>query len=198
MVKAYAGGLRKYLQFCIEARIWHTPKTPSHVYRIRQHDSRRGDAMTQGHTPASGQATTIKKLFSRQTSVAVDVAAPPAKIWSLLTDAEKFPSWTSTIIEITGIIAAGERILLRSTLAPTRTFKLRVKEFVPPHRLSWGDAMGTRTYTLENSAEGRTRFTMIEKIGGPLFPLFARMIPPFDQSFNQFAADLKAAAEGNA
>jgi hypothetical protein len=39
---------------------------------------------------------------------------------------------------------------------------------------------------------------MSEKIGGPLFPLFARMIPPFDESFNQFAADLKKAAEENA
>jgi len=36
---------------------------------------------------------------------------------------------------------------------------------------------------------------MREKIGGPLFPLFAKMIPPFDDSFDQFAADLKEEAE---
>jgi len=36
---------------------------------------------------------------------------------------------------------------------------------------------------------------MREKIGGPMFPLFAKMIPPFDASFEQFAADLKAEAE---
>jgi hypothetical protein len=36
---------------------------------------------------------------------------------------------------------------------------------------------------------------MSEKIGGPLFPLFARYIPPFDQPFKQFVADLKKEAE---
>jgi hypothetical protein len=36
---------------------------------------------------------------------------------------------------------------------------------------------------------------MQEKIGGPLFPLFAGMIPSFDASFDQFALDLKNEAE---
>jgi hypothetical protein len=36
---------------------------------------------------------------------------------------------------------------------------------------------------------------MTEKIGGPLFPLFAKMIPPFDDSFEKFASDLKQEAE---
>lgn len=147
---------------------------------------------------ASGQATTLKKLFSRQTSIGLDINAPAATLWALLTDASKFAAWNSTILELTGTIAPGEKITLRSTLAPERTFKLRVKDFTPNQRLSWGDAMGTRTYTLTPLANGQTRFTMTELIGGPLFPLFARMIPPFDASFNQFAADLKAAAEGNA
>jgi hypothetical protein len=73
-----------------------------------------------------------------------------------------------------------------------------VKEFEPHNRLPWGDAMGTRTYLLTPIADGKTRFTMTEIIGGPLFPLFSKMIPPFDESFNQFAADLKAVAEENA
>ena len=36
---------------------------------------------------------------------------------------------------------------------------------------------------------------MNEIIGGPVFPLFAKMIPPFDESFEQFASDLKSEAE---
>ena len=142
-----------------------------------------------------GKATTIKKLFSRQTTVALDIAASPETVWQLLTDAERFTSWNRTIVELTGQIAPGHRVQLRSTLAPNRTFKLKIKDFQPPTRLSWGDAMGTRVYTLTPSSNGGTRFSMSERIGGPLFPLFARMIPPFDESFNQFAADLKQAAE---
>ena len=36
---------------------------------------------------------------------------------------------------------------------------------------------------------------MVEKIGGPLFPFFAKMIPPFDQAFEQYAKDIKNEAE---
>lgn len=144
---------------------------------------------------ANGKAFTTKKLFSRKTMVVINVAASPDTVWGLLTDADNFNSWNSTIIELTGDIVLGGRIQLRSTLAPERTFKLKVKEFKPNERLTWGDAMGTRTYTLTPNSDGGTRFSMTEKIGGPIFPLFARMIPPFDESFNQFAADLKGAAE---
>lgn len=151
--------------------------------------------MSAPDTSPDGKAKTIKKLFSRQTTVAIDIAAPAERIWKLLTDGRRFASWNSTIVELTGKIAQGEKIKLRSKLAPGRTFKLTVKDFQPHERLSWGDAMGTRVYTLTTNSDGSTRFTMSEKIGGPVFPLFARMIPSFDESFNQFAADLKVAAE---
>ncbi len=36
---------------------------------------------------------------------------------------------------------------------------------------------------------------MVEKIGAPLFPLFASMIPSFNQTFEQNAKDLKNEAE---
>ncbi len=127
----------------------------------------------------------------------IDIAANPRTVWQFLTDASRYPSWNSTILEFKGQIAAGGRIELRSRLAPNRTFKLRFKEFSPPERLAWGDALGTRVYTLNPIANGGTRFTMTEKIGGPIFPLFAKMIPSFDDSFNRFAADLKSAAEKN-
>lgn len=56
-------------------------------------------------------------------------------------------------------------------------------------------AMGERTYSIEPAREGTVRFTMREKIGGPLFPLFRWMIPSFDESFDRFAADLARAAK---
>lgn len=151
--------------------------------------------MSGSHTQPVGPATTIKKFFSRQTSVAIDIAASPEKIWKLLTHADAFASWNRTIVELTGKIAPGGTIVLRSTLAPERKFKLKIKEFEPNKRLSWGDAMGTRVFTLSPTPGGETRFSMSETIGGPIYPLFARLIPSFDDSFDQFAADLKKAAE---
>ena len=140
------------------------------------------------------KATTTKKTFSRETSVRASIAADPAIVWALITHAADYPRWNSTVISIQGEIKAGANIELKSTLDSKRTFKLKVKEFAPEKRLVWGDAMGSRIYSIERSGSG-TQFSMSERIGGPLFPLFAGMIPSFDESFDKFAADLKKEAE---
>ncbi|MBL8718984.1 MAG: SRPBCC domain-containing protein [Myxococcales bacterium] len=141
------------------------------------------------------KATTTKRIFSRETEVSIDIRADREAIWSLLTDAAGYPSWNTTVLSIEGDIALGKKIALRSTMAPERTFELTVREFQAPERLVWGDAMGRRTYALEQKEPGVVTFSMHEKIGGPFFPLFARMIPSFDASFDRFASDLKLRAE---
>ena len=141
------------------------------------------------------KATTKKSTFSQATSVSTTIHADPSIVWALLTNASDIPRWNSTITSITGKIHAGETIELKSTLGEKRTFRLKVKEFVPEKRLVWGDAQGNRVYTLDKGTGNNVRFTMTEKIGGPLFPLFARFIPSFDESFERYAADLKKEAE---
>jgi uncharacterized membrane protein len=146
-------------------------------------------------TTQNGKATTIKKTFSRETSVQIEINADAAVIWALLTNAPDFPRWNSTVTSITGNIVLKSEILLKSTLDAKRVFKLKIKEFVPENRLIWGDAMGSRVYTLQKANKGTILFAMTEKIGGPIFPLFAKRIPSFDESFEKFAADLKKEAE---
>ena len=142
-----------------------------------------------------GKATTIKKTFSRETSVSISIQADPAIVWTLLTNAPDFPRWNSTVVSISGEIKKGEKIKLRSTLDEKRTFKLKVKEFAPEKRMVWGDGKGNRVYTLKNEENGHLIFSMQEKIGGFMFPLYAGYIPPFDEAFEQFASDLKKEAE---
>lgn len=144
---------------------------------------------------SNGKAQTRKKTFSRETAVSIDIQADKSIIWALLTNASDFPRWNSTVISIEGNIALGEKIKIKAQLDPKREFKLKVKEFEPEYRLAWGDAMGIRIYTLKTIGTNLINFSMVEKIGGPLFPLFAKMIPPFDQAFEQFAKDLKKEAE---
>lgn len=146
-------------------------------------------------TAQTSKATTVRKTFSRTTSVSTEIQADAAIVWALLTNAADFPRWNSTVVSIEGNILSGEKIKLKSTLDPKRTFKLKVKKFSPEKELAWGDAMGKRRYLLENLGKNRVKFTMTEKIGGPIFPLFAGKIPSFDASFDQFAADLKKEAE---
>jgi uncharacterized protein YndB with AHSA1/START domain len=142
-----------------------------------------------------GKAITMKNTFSRETSVSTTIYADPAIVWALLTHVSDIPRWNSTVTSIKGEIREGGTVELKSILDEKRTFKLKVKEFVPEKRLVWGDATGSRVYTLDQVKPAEVRFTMSEKIGGPLFPLFAGAIPSFDETFERYAADLKKEAE---
>lgn len=142
-----------------------------------------------------GKATTVKNTFSRETSVSISILADAGIVWKLLTNASDYPRWNSTVVSIKGEIKESGTIELKSTLDEKRIFKLKVKEVVSEKRLVWGDNMGNRVYTIEKSKGDGIVFTMTEKIGGPIFPLFAKYIPSFDESFEKFAADLKKEAE---
>ncbi|MEM7331999.1 MAG: SRPBCC domain-containing protein [Chloroflexota bacterium] len=148
-------------------------------------------------TSTNGKASTIKETFSRETSVSIQIEASPAIVWGLLTNASDAARWNSTIVSLEGNIALGQTVKLVSTLDESRTFNLTVKEFEPEKRLVWGDRQGSRVYSITPQGSG-VIFSMNEKIGGFLFPLFSRFIPPFDESFEQFAADLKREAERQA
>lgn len=143
----------------------------------------------------NGKASTVKKTFSRQTSVNIDINADAVIIWALLTNASDFARWNSTIISIEGNIEKGQKIKLKSTLAPKRTFKIKVREIEAEKRMVWGDGKGERVFTLTKNRGGGLTFSMIEKMGGLFFPMYSKYIPPFNESFEQFAADLKKEAE---
>lgn len=152
--------------------------------------------MTQLTATAQGsKAVTTRTTFHRETSVSATIRAEEAIIWALLTNAGDYPRWNSTVISINGNIALGERIVLKSTLDPKRSFKLRVKVFEPTYQLVWGDGKGERTFTMKKNGDGTIAFNMRERIGGLMFPMYAKYIPSFDASFDAFAADLKKEAE---
>lgn len=146
-------------------------------------------------TTITGKATTLKTTFSRETSVSIRITADALIVWALLTKASDYPRWNSTVISIEGTIAPGETIQLKSTLDPKRTFRPKVKEAEKPQRLVWGDGQGKRVFTVSEQGNGVLLFSMTEKIGGLMFPLYAKMIPSFDESFEAFARDLKKEAE---
>lgn len=146
-------------------------------------------------TAQDSQAITTRTTFHRETSVSTVIKADEAIIWALLTNANDYPRWNSTVTSIQGTIALGEKIVLKSTLDAKRSFKLKVRDFEPTKKLVWGDGKGQRTYSLTQNGDGTVTFTMHERIGGLMFPMYAKYIPSFDDSFNAFAADLKREAE---
>ena len=141
------------------------------------------------------KAITTKKFFSRETTITETIQAKTSAVWQILVEINNYPKWNSTIVSITGDLKEGGKIELISKLDPSRKFNLKVLEFEPNKKLVWGDMMGKRTYLLSENSDGQTQLTMTEKIGGLMFPLFVKMIPPFDDSFEQFIKDLKVKAE---
>jgi uncharacterized protein YndB with AHSA1/START domain len=142
-------------------------------------------------------ATTTRSTFRRSVSVTTDIAAPPQKVWSLLTDADHFPQWNSTVTRIEGPIEAGRRLRITVPVS-TRAFTPTVAEFEPHQRMVWRDGKapmftGNRVFELAPVAGG-TRFTMTETFEGVMLPLIARTLPDFVPIFDQYAADLSAAA----
>ena len=132
---------------------------------------------------------------------ASSISAPPDQVWTRLTDAASYPQWNPTVVKIDGTIALGRQIKLVSTLDPKRTFKLKVAELDAPRRMVWSSGMplglftGRRTFTLTPRADGGTDFAMEEVFSGPMAPMITKAIPDMTESFAQFAASLKAAAE---
>ncbi|HAA10473.1 MAG TPA: SRPBCC domain-containing protein [Cytophagales bacterium] len=142
----------------------------------------------------TGNAQTEKERFAQQTSVSIEINADAAIVWTLLTQAQDIPRWNSTIVSLEGNIAVGDKIKLVSYLDPKRTFKIKVKEMEAEKHMLWGDNQGKRTFTLTPTEKGVT-FSMVERMGGLMYPMYKKYLPDFDESFNKFAADLKKEAE---
>lgn len=139
--------------------------------------------------------------FRLECSVRCAIAAPPAKIWSLLTDARRFPSWNSTVTSIDGDIALGSKLSLRVP-SSERTFTPKVTALEPERRMVWTDGFapmfkGERSFTLEAKSDGTTEFSMTEVFTGLMLPMIKGSLPDFAPIFEQYAQDLKRAAEAS-
>ena len=140
-----------------------------------------------------------ESMFSLRYAVQVDVIAPAPALWARLTNAKGFPSWNSTVTEIGGEIALGNKLAIRVPIAPDRVFSPKVVEFVPDQRMVWRDGFapmfqGTRTYTLTTTPNGTT-FSMVEQFSGIMLPMIKGSLPDFRPVFDQYAADLKRECE---
>ena len=137
--------------------------------------------------------------FRMECRVAITIAAPPEKIWALLTDAAGFARWNTTVTSIEGTIALGDRVKIRVPVSE-RTFTPKVTAFIPNERMVWSDGMapmfkGERTFTLTPRADGKTDFEMVETFSGLMLPMIKGSLPDFGPVFDRYARDLKKEAE---
>ena len=128
------------------------------------------------------------------------IAAPPERVWAILTEPAILAGGGFGITELTGQMRPGGRLALKAEIDPNRTFKLRVAEFTPSHRMVWTSGMplglfrGTRTFALTPDGPNTT-FSMEEVFTGPMKGLIVPHIPDLQPSFETFANALKERSE---
>jgi hypothetical protein len=137
------------------------------------------------------------KEFAAKTSI----RATPERIWTLLTDAAGYVRWNNTVEKVEGKIALGERVTLYPKINPGRAFPVKVVRFQTPRQMLWTAGMplglfkGERSFTLTPGPDGEVEFSMREEYTGLMAPLITRSIPDLQPTFDEFASDLKRAAE---
>lgn len=129
------------------------------------------------------------------------IRARPDVIWSILTNADAYPSWNTTVDRVEGSIRPGETIKLFVKINPGRAFPVKVKEFAPASRMVWSGGMplglfkGERTFLLKPVSDGQVEFTMTEVFSGLMSPLIEKSLPDMQPAFEEFALRLKERAE---
>ena len=135
----------------------------------------------------------------------IDIEAPAARVWQLLTDVAAYPEWNPFIRRISGELAPGARPTVRLQPLGGRGISLRptVLAVAPNGELRWRGRLGLpglfdgeHSFTIEPLGAGRVRFTQREVFTGLLVPLVARALDRGTRyGFEAMNAALKARAE---
>ncbi len=90
---------------------------------------------------------------------AIDIQAPPERVWRALTDAVELPAWFRVSIE--GPIAPGSQVWMTSLYPGHEGQRFRVKfvELTPPQRFVWEWHPGAVDKTVDYSLEACTTVT---------------------------------------
>jgi hypothetical protein len=134
----------------------------------------------------------------------IDIAAPPERLWAILTDFASYPEWNPFITSISGPLTPGENLKVR--IEPpgngSMTFKPVLLAASPNRELRWKGKIvigglfdGEHSFRLSPKAGG-TRFEQGERFSGLLVPLLRGVFGPTEQGFRAMNEALKKRAEG--
>ena len=133
----------------------------------------------------------------------IEIAAPAARVWRVLTDFPRFPEWNPFITRIEGAPEPGAR--LRVEIKPPgkspMTFTPKVLAARPGKELRWlgrlllpGIFDGEHAFELEER-DGTCSFRQSERFSGLLVPLLGGALAATERGFEAMNAALKRRAE---
>jgi len=141
----------------------------------------------------------------RTMSAAIDIDAPPAAVWAVLTDLSSYHEWNPLFVEADGNVAEGQRIRLRSRHPANgrlMTVKPKITAAQPGTELRWASGLpgiisGEHAFTLTPTASG-TRLVQSESFRGPLSKISGKTFANAEASFRALNEALKTRAEARA
>jgi hypothetical protein len=115
----------------------------------------------------------------------IEIAATAARVWSVLTDFERYGDWNPFITSISGTPSPGGQLRVR--MHPpggiAMTFKPKVLSAEPERELRWLGTPGPRglfdgahSFRIVPMGEGRVRFLQTEHFTGLLVPLLMLLV----------------------
>jgi len=135
---------------------------------------------------------------------AIDVDAPAARVWQVVSDFERYPEWNPFIVRAAGELRVGKRLdvtIVAPGMKPV-SFRPRVLDVEPGHLVRWkgefklpGLFDGRHALTVDPLDGGRSRFTTHEEVTGILLPFAGRVMAASQQGFELMARALKERAE---
>lgn len=121
----------------------------------------------------------------KQLVTQIEINAPVEKVWSILTDFDKFPEWNPMIRKLSGKVKVGETILvsLQQPGGSSMTFQPTVVNFDENKLFAWQGKLiisglfdGKHQFVLKPLSAEKTLFIHQEDFSGILIPLFSKMI----------------------
>ncbi len=135
-------------------------------------------------------------------SATIHIAAPPARVWAVLTDLGSYHDWNPLFREASGQVAVGQRIRLRSVHPANgrlMTVKPTITAAAPERELAWvsrlpGLISGEHRFTI-TEADGGSTLVQSESFGGLLARTAGRTLAKAELSFLSLNEAIKERAE---
>ena len=113
-------------------------------------------------------------------ALAVEISAPPDRVWAVMSDIEAWPEWTPTVTRVElldpGPLAVGQRARVLQPRLPAAVWRITALE--PGRSFTWVTRSPGVVVTARHSvepAEGGSRAHLALHFGGMLGPLVARI-----------------------
>ncbi|SDO78123.1 Carbon monoxide dehydrogenase subunit G [Pedococcus dokdonensis] len=135
-------------------------------------------------------------------STTIEIAAPPERVWEVMSDVERWSDWTSTVTWVRrldeGPLRAGSRAKINQPKLPETEYV--VTELEPGHGFTWvataPGVLTTARHTIEPLADGGTRVRLSVEQSGWLGSTMGRFYRGLtDRYLATEAAGLKAWCE---